>query len=151
MPFLRKKLVGSAICIAVMLSNGSASAVPACDDINLALASSGKFSEWRGKKTDDNVWNTTHEIFGFTQCEIVNRDFRCRRQTSGSLDLAKADYTATRGLVEACLPKSEWRHSPGTDSLPSQRFLHPDGRNGFVALIKLVDTYWLQLTIFERF
>jgi hypothetical protein len=159
------KFIFKTLAVSMFIASASleASALRAitCDDVEAALASSNKFSEWRGKKKADGEWTTTHPIFGFTECVVVNQDFRCTRQSSGYLPLAQTDYTAFRRLIEACLPRPEWKHNAKADPLPSQGFVHPDGRNGFIALRKIqerkpgtfepMDTYWLQITIFEHF
>jgi hypothetical protein len=133
MPFNKKQFAAAAICVAATSVNVSAATM--CDDVKLALASSKKFSEWKGKQIADNQWETTHTIFGFTKCVVVDRYFRCE-QTSSSLDLAQRAYDAARKLIEACLPRSEWMYNQKTDPLPSQGFVHPDGRNGVIALDK---------------
>ena len=138
-----------------------ATAVPTCDDVKSAIAASKKFPAWRAKKLSDKEWETTHTIFGFTKCNIVNSDFRCTRQTSGSQGLAEVDYATFNKLIEGCLPAPRWKHTAETGSEPSHKFLSMDGESGYTSLtrnkeiklgtLEFVETNWIQITIFEHF
>ena len=118
---------------------------------------------WKGKQHADGEWETEHSILGWTACVVVEQDLRCASRSSESLALAEMQYNTLRKLIEACLPSPEWIHSPKADPLPSERFIHPDGQNGFIALEKTqrlklgtgdlqpVDIYGVKIVIFERF